>query len=343
MSSAVREEAAVRPPVRPNFAWYRAVLISGFVILGAAAAGFARSRHVPLWIALPLTLAFLTEYSFYLLLGFGGIRAWLSRRFGRITLAAGLVVSAFLPYLIASGFTGTFRWGAALCWLALIAATAFWFLRPLRPGLASNCRDLAFLALPAAVILSGVLRWIFPAPWPKLPLEVLGHVTLIRTAILAVLFLRGGPETEIGFVPHWRDVRTGALWFAVCATVATPLGMKLGQLHVSGRTPAFWPSLGLLLGVFWVLALSEEFFFRGLLQQWLSQWTGSRVAGLVLGALLFAACHLGFRGAFPNWRVASLSLILGFCCGAAFLQARSIRASMVTHALAVSAWRLFLS
>jgi len=37
-----------------------------------------------------------------------------------------------------------------------------------------------------------------------------------------------------------------------------------------------------------------------------------------------------------------LATLLGVCCGLAFRQARSIRASMVTHALAVTVWRVFL-
>jgi membrane protease YdiL (CAAX protease family) len=47
--------------------------------------------------------------------------------------------------------------------------------------------------------------------------------------------------------------------------------------------------------------------------------------------------------AFPNWRFAVLATIAGLFYGLAFRQARSIRASMVTHALTVTALRLFYS
>ncbi len=34
----------------------------------------------------------------------------------------------------------------------------------------------------------------------------------------------------------------------------------------------------MFLGFLWVLALSEEFFFCGVLQQWIEDWTWSRHA-----------------------------------------------------------------
>jgi len=52
--------------------------------------------------------------------------------------------------------------------------------------------------------------------------------------------------------------------------------------------------------------------------------------------------HLWYRP-FPNWRIAILAAVAGVFYGLAYRQARSIRASMVTHALTVTAWRLFFT
>ncbi len=342
MASTVNREMLTGASTRASSKAFLVTLAAGCVILAMAAWQFALLRRVPAALAVPIALAFVTEYVFYLLLGFEALRDRLRQRLPRLRLAACLALSGALPYLVYSVPARAFHPAPALAWTAILLLVSFCFVPHLRSTPLTAVRDLAFLALLAALILSGILRWIFPAPLPKLPLEVLGHVTLIRTAILAVLLIRGSEPAGIGFVPRLRDLGIGALWFAVCAAIALPLGLRLGQFHLTARHLSLWPSLALVLGVFWVLALSEEFFFRGLLQQWISRWTRSPAAGLVLGAILFAACHLGFRGAFPNWRVAVLSLILGLCCGGAFLQARGIRASMVTHALAVGAWRLLL-
>src|SRR5436309_2124548 len=93
-------------------------------------------------------------------------------------------------------------------------------------------------------------------------------------------------------------------------------------------------------GILWVVALGEEFFFRGLLQQWVTGWLSSEWAGLLVTSVLFGAVHLWFRQ-FPNWRFAALAAVAGVFYGLSFRQAHSIRASMVTHALAVTAWRTF--
>ncbi|MGA2135939.1 MAG: CPBP family intramembrane glutamic endopeptidase, partial [Bryobacteraceae bacterium] len=88
----------------------------------------------------------------------------------------------------------------------------------------------------------------------------------------------------------------------------------------------------------WIVALPEEFFFRGLLQQWLTQWTGKPALALVGASILFGAAHLGFR-AFPNWKFALAAAVAGWFYGRAYQQAQSIRAGMLTHALVVTLWR----
>ena len=95
-------------------------------------------------------------------------------------------------------------------------------------------------------------------------------------------------------------------------------------------------------GTLWVLALGEEFFFRGLLQQWLAEWLHSEWAALLIASACFGSVHLWY-GSFPNWRFAVLAGVAGIFYGLAFRRARSIRASMVTHALTVTTWRIFFS
>ncbi len=339
----MQNELAKEKRVRAAWGLFGAVLSGGWIVLGGLAWILAGAKHVPAGIAIPVAFAFLTEFSFYLLLGFASLRESLAERFSRPVLAASLAGSALLPYAVYAFGTGRSGFPQALCFGVLAAAVAFWFIPRLTSPAMEGARNILFLLLLAAIVLSGVLRWIFPAPMPKLPLEVLGHITLLRTGMLAALLFGPAAATGIGFLPRGRDLAWGAVWFAAAAAAAVPLGWRWKELRLTGHAPGVWQSIGVFLGVFWVLALSEEFFFRGLLQQWLSRWTRSTPAGLILASLLFGSVHLGFRGHFPNWHFGILATILGLCCGAAFLQAGSIRASMITHALAVGAWRLFLT
>ena len=129
-----------------------------------------------------------------------------------------------------------------------------------------------------------------------------------------------------------------------------PVGALLGYLlHVARWHPfaeLSWKLpllvLGRFLGVLWVLALAEEFFVRGFLQQILSRAFRSEATGIVVTSLVFGALHLPF-GTFPNWRFAALAATAGLFYGMAFAKTRSIRAPMVMHALVVTAWQLFFN
>ena len=100
-------------------------------------------------------------------------------------------------------------------------------------------------------------------------------------------------------------------------------------------------AVGTFFGMLWVVALSEEFFFRGLLQRWLSEWLRSERGGLVVASVLFGLAHLPFRS-FPNWRFALLAAVAGLFYGRAYLKAGGIRAAMVAHALVNTVWRVLL-
>jgi hypothetical protein len=58
--------------------------------------------------------------------------------------------------------------------------------------------------------------------------------------------------------------------------------------------------------------------------------------------VLFGLTHLTFH-AFPNWRFAMMAAVAGVFYGRAYLNARSVKAAMVTHALVNTAWRVFFS
>jgi membrane protease YdiL (CAAX protease family) len=120
------------------------------------------------------------------------------------------------------------------------------------------------------------------------------------------------------------------------------LGLVRLRSHPNGVALTVLLGIGAFVPILWVVALSEEFFFRGLLQQWIEQWTGNPNMALVVAALVFGCAHLGFHRIFPNWRWAIVAAILGIFCGLAWRNSRSVQAAMVTHALIVTVWQVFL-
>ena len=106
--------------------------------------------------------------------------------------------------------------------------------------------------------------------------------------------------------------------------------------------PNFWWRAPLtFIGILWVVGLAEECLFRGLLLHRLRA-TMRPLHALALSSLAFGLAHLWFPP-FPNWKFVILASVAGLFYGRAYLEARAVRASMVAHALTVTAWRTFLA
>ncbi|MDQ6677862.1 MAG: CPBP family intramembrane metalloprotease [Acidobacteriota bacterium] len=299
---------------------------------------YSREKGIPEWVALPVVAAFLIEFIFYLVPGFGSVRAALIRRFRPVTLAPWLVLSAVAPYMVYSLGTGQFRFTLLLALSGVAIVASYWFVVFPDKVLA----DLGFIALLAAVVLAKVFKQIYTPPFPHVQVDVLGHLMLIRLGASVMLLQRRFGGIRFGFIPSWRECLVGARFFVYFLPVGIPLGWWLGIVTFHGSPGPPWQALAAFFGIFWVVALSEEFVFRGILQQWMARVTGNRWTGLAIASLAFGFCHLWFRG-FPNWRMALFATVAGAFWGEAFHAGRGIRASMVAHALVVTTWLKWLN
>lgn len=317
----------------PKLGAFRAALLTGWIGLSTAGWLYARAKDIPLFAALPLIAAFLLEYSFYLVPGIEAAREHLRARLSRMHLALAMTLSAIAPYLVYSLFTGQFTWMACASLVAIVAAVSFWYMA-LRP---SPVSDVLFLVLLAAIVFSRAFSHIYTSPI-GVRVDILGQLMLIRTGTLAALELRGVHGIGFGFIPSQKEWVAGVRYFFYFLPVGFPLALALGVVHLNFTGFLFWKTLAIFCGALWVIALSEEFFFRGLLQQWLTAWTTRPNLALIATSLLFGAAHLPFH-AFPNWSMAAVSAVAGCFYGIAYRKTGSIRASMVTHALVVTAWR----
>jgi len=306
---------------------FRAALLAGWIALSAAGWLYARLKGIPLWIAAPVMAAFLLEYPFYLAPAFEHVR----ERFAHSH--AWLVVSFIAPYVLYASSTGQFRWVALVQLTALAAALSLWY----RVLPAAPLADSAFMVLVAAVVLRGYFDPIYTSPLPGLHLDILGHLALVRLCAMVMLVERRVTGIGYGFIPTWAEWKTGLRHFAYFLIAGVPLAWATRLVRLGPIMPA-WKIAATFLGMLWVVAIGEEFFFRGLLQQWLTAWSGRPAWALAGASILFGAAHLGFRG-FPNWRFALAAAVAGWFYGRAYRQACSIRASMVTHALVVTLWR----
>lgn len=292
--------------------------------------------------ALAVLPAFLVELAFYLVPGFAAVRKRFDAIGSKVARAGLLTISALLPYLIEALRTRTFHLDSFLELLAFVLVGAYWYVWT-RRNLAA---DLLFLAFMAAVYLSKQFDHIYRPLAPHVAIGILGQLMWIRLGLMAVLSLRGIDDPRFGFVPTRQEWRIGVQHFLFFLPIGAALayGVNLGQFHPQ---PLAWWKFALLLvltfcGLLWVVSLAEEFFFRAFLQRVIARGAHSESIGLLAAAILFGLAHLPFRK-FPNWRMAAVAGTLGIFCGLSLLRARSVRASMVTHALVATTWRMFFS
>lgn len=243
-----------------------------------------------------------------------------------------------VPYALVAQSFGIFRWA----WFALYAivpvAVAF-LLNQAReddPGRRGNWRDFAvLLALGLAVD----LRWLEPA-WPN-GLAALGKVLLLDAGIFGFLIVRRLDGVGFDLRLTWRDVRRGLGEYVLYAVIAVPLGLWLGFLHVHAALPSPLRAIGAFVFTFVFIAIPEELFFRGWLQNLLER-RSERLRGLIMTSLIFGLAH-GNKGAIHfNWRYVLMAAIAGIFYGRAWRAQRRVGASALTHASVDTTWSLWL-
>jgi uncharacterized protein len=286
--------------------------------------------------------AFLVELAFYLAPGFPAVRQRFDALGSQFLRAAVLSASAVLPYLMETSRTGTFQLTYFAELLGIVLIAAFWYACVPRGMLA----DLLFLGFMAGVYLSRPFDRIYGHATPHVALGILGQLMWIRLGLMAVLSLRPLEDARFGFVPSRQEWLIGVQHYLYFLPVGAALGYweRFARFHLQAMDWWKFPLLlvGTFAGVLWVVALAEEFFFRAFLQQVLARRMHNETFGLLTASVLFGLAHLPFRK-FPNWRVAIIAGVLGLFCGLALIKARSVRASMVTHALVVTTWRMFFT
>jgi membrane protease YdiL (CAAX protease family) len=239
--------------------------------------------------------------------------------------------------LVASA-AGSFRWG----WLALYAALPVVVALLLWQAgrLDRNQRGvwLDFLVL-ATLGLAVDLRW-FEGAWPA-HLAIFNKVLLLDAGIYGFLALRQLDGVGFDLRLRLRDAGIGLREWAFYTPIALALGLGLGFLHWH----AVWPGLTMMAGAwiftFFFIAVPEELFFRGWLQNLLERRMG-RTAALLVTAVLFGLAHFNKRAVYFNWRYVLLAAVAGVFYGRAWRAERRVGASAVTHATVDAVWSLWL-
>jgi CAAX protease family protein len=242
------------------------------------------------------------------------------------------------PYILVSGSYGTFRW----TWLALYVLLPIMIAGLMSqasradPEQHGNWRDFLILGVLGLAV---DLRW-FERAWPP-HLSVFNKMLLLDAGIYGFLMVRH--LDGVGFDLHLRlhDAGVGLRELVFYSPIAIALGLSLGFLHLH----ALWPRLSHLVGAFvftfFFIAVPEELFFRGWLQNLLERRMGRNPA-LFLTAALFGLSHWNKRSVHFNWRYVLLAALAGIFYGRAWRQQRRVGASAITHASVDTIWSFWL-
>jgi membrane protease YdiL (CAAX protease family) len=273
------------------------------------------------------------------LFGFGGaqlLQRDLKSPAGRI-LCSGLVV---IPYLVYSVPRDEFHWGFFLVCLAIpVLSCALFELVP--PGGTHpaggelSWQDVIVLAAMGLPVEFSWLRRGFPHPG----LDSLPKLLLVDSALYAFLVVRGLKGVGYDLRPRGRELLIGLRELVFFAPIVLLLGITLRFISPHGGVPGAGQTASALLITFFFVALPEELYFRGLLQNLLEPRLG-RQGALWGTAVIFGLSHFNKPGPF-NWRYVLLATLAGVFYGRAWRDQRRLLASSTAHTLVDVLWALW--
>jgi uncharacterized protein len=286
----------------------------------------------------PVVIAGALALAPYLAAGFFPERAAGSAR--KIPAWARILCPALLcvPYVVVTLSSGTFAW----MWCVLYGTLPVMLAAALNRSSQSKPGWPEFLIL-AVLGLAVDLRW-FESAWPA-HLAVFNKVLLLDAGIYGFVAVRNLEGVGFDLRLRWRDLAVGLCEFVFYLPLALVLGLGLGFLHLHPFGSAIGAVMlkfaGAWIFTFFLIAVPEELFFRGWLQNLLERRMG-RWPALVTTAILFGLSHFNKRALHFNWRYVLLAAIAGFFYGRAWRRDRRVGASAITHATVDSVWSLWL-
>jgi uncharacterized protein len=250
-----------------------------------------------------------------------------------------------IPYALIADAFAIFRW-QWLAFYALLPVAIAFLLDQAREAEGSERGDWRDLLILLALGLAVDLRWLEPA-WPH-KLAAAGKMLLLDAGLWGFLAVRQLDGVGFDLRLKLRDVGIGLREFLFYAPIAIALGLALGFIHFHAGWPAPLLAIGAYVFTFFFIAIPEELFFRGWIQNLLQRRMG-RTAALLTTAILFGLSHWNKQTTSFNWRYVVLATIAGVFYGRAWRGQRCsegigqgrVGASAVTHATVDTLWSLW--
>ena len=241
-----------------------------------------------------------------------------------------------IPYALVAGVSAGGQWLVLYFTLPILIAILLRRAERADPQQQGNWRDLAILLILGLAV---DLRWLDSA-WPS-HLAVIGKLMLLDSGLYGFLVIRQLRNVGFDLLVTKDDILTGVRELVFYAPIALGLGLALGFLHLHATLPRPGTA-ALTAGVtFFLIALPEEIYFRGWIQNLLERRIG-RMGSLLVTSAVFGLSHFNKRAVTFNWRYVLLATIAGFFYGRAWQRRHRVAASAITHASVDTMWALWL-
>lgn len=313
-----------------------AFVFGAFAIFFGVSAAIQFERYpLPWHAALGIYSCLLLLIGLWLLPAFFDLRQTAHERLRGYHGAAAALALFAAPYLVYSAATGDFS-ADALARLVAVAAGPFFIFAafPVRSPRQLAWQDALALAWLAAPILARRLGGLWTVP---INLDFMARLYVVSAGAWAYLVFRGvegaGYEARISL----PVVRAALVNLALIALIVVPLGFAIGFIGWNPHWRGPWQFCFSAVTLFVFIAVPEELFFRGLLQNLLEGSWGSRFGAQAVASIAFGLTHI-LHG-FPNWPYVLLATIAGWFYGSAWRAGRSLVASAIAHALVDALWR----
>ena len=310
------------------------VLLGAFWIIVRHFALDERLSHMPsTFAAFSLILA---PYWFF---GFDlaeTLRRVLTTRMARVLTSCLLAI----PYLIYSLPRGEFRWMFLFAFLFIPAGSnaliEFGLVRNRQAPPAGLCwQDVLVLAAVGLPVEFHFIDGAFPHPG----LTSLSKLLLVDSVLYSFLGVRHLEGVGYDFRAKLNDVLVGMRELVFFAPIVIGLGLALHFITPHRGLLSVPSALSAVVITLFFVAIPEELFFRGLLQNLLTPRVG-RSGALWVSAVIFGLSH--FNKPLPfNWRYVLLATIAGIFYGRAWRSRRRLPASATTHTCVDVLWSLW--
>jgi uncharacterized protein len=286
------------------------------------------SNHLPYALAsLALLLAPLWFFGF-------GAGEWLRDRTRSSALRIFLPALLSVPYWVSAVPAHDVRWAIAVPMCALPVALAAFLELPALPS-KMVWRDGVVLTVLA---LTYMLRLLGTA-WPYPGLAAFPKLFIVDVALYLYVVVRRLAGVGDSFLPGLDAIACGLKEWIYFLPFGIGFGLLTHFIHFHPRLPSATQVSAELLVTFLWIAIPEELFFRGILQNLLETRWGRRPA-LLSTAVLFGLAHFN-KGAAFNWRYVLLAAVAGVFYGRAWRWRRQLLASAVTHTAVDVVWSLW--